>query len=85
MTKQAKSIPEFTSEAQERAFWETHDSAEYLDWRQARKIGRLTVSQGVFVAEGTVIAGLTRNPVFVWHWIPGQARDDKSLCPGMTT
>ena len=19
----------------------------------------------------------TRNPCFVWHWIPGQARDDK--------
>jgi hypothetical protein len=38
MTKQAKSIPKFTSEAQERAFWETHDSAEYLDWGQAKKV-----------------------------------------------
>lgn len=31
-----KEIPEFKSEAQERAFWESHDSSEYLDWRQAR-------------------------------------------------
>ena len=24
-----------------------------------------------------VIAGLTRNPVVVWHWIPARVRDDK--------
>ena len=24
-----------------------------------------------------VIAGLTRNPVVVWHWIPDPVRDDK--------
>ena len=24
-----------------------------------------------------VIAGLTRNPVVVWHWIPDRVRDDK--------
>ena len=28
------------------------------------------------LAHGVVIAGLSRNPVVVWHWIPGQARDD---------
>jgi predicted DNA binding CopG/RHH family protein len=31
-----KKIPEFKSEAEERAFWESHDSSEYLDWRQAK-------------------------------------------------
>jgi predicted DNA binding CopG/RHH family protein len=31
-----KTIPEFKSEAQERAFWESHDSSEYVDWRQAQ-------------------------------------------------
>ena len=31
-----KKIPEFGSEAEERAFWESHDSSEYLDWRQAQ-------------------------------------------------
>jgi predicted DNA binding CopG/RHH family protein len=29
-------IPEFKSEAEERAFWESHDSSDYLDWRQAQ-------------------------------------------------
>jgi len=33
-----KPIPEFKSEAEERAFWETHDSADYLDWKQATQI-----------------------------------------------
>lgn len=37
MNKPVKTIPKFTTEAQERAFWETHDSAEYLDWTKARK------------------------------------------------
>jgi predicted DNA binding CopG/RHH family protein len=28
----------FASEAEERAFWETHDSAEYVDWSRARSV-----------------------------------------------
>lgn len=31
-------IPRFSSEAQERAFWETHDSTDYLDWSKAQKV-----------------------------------------------
>ncbi|MCK5873821.1 MAG: BrnA antitoxin family protein [Alcanivoracaceae bacterium] len=31
-----KKIPEFKTEAEERAFWESHDSADYLDWQQAK-------------------------------------------------
>lgn len=31
-----KKIPEFNSEAEERTFWETHDSTEYLDWSKAK-------------------------------------------------
>ncbi len=30
-----KPIPEFASEADEREFWETHDSAGYVDWSKA--------------------------------------------------
>jgi predicted DNA binding CopG/RHH family protein len=30
--KKTKPVPKFKSEAEEREFWETHDSAEYLDW-----------------------------------------------------
>jgi hypothetical protein len=29
-------IPTFTSEDEEREFWATHDTADYLDWSQAR-------------------------------------------------
>src|SRR3972149_10603219 len=31
-----KPVPEFPSEAEERAFWETHETAEYVDWSKAR-------------------------------------------------
>lgn len=36
--KRAKGIPAFQSEAEERVFWETHDTADYVDWSRA-KIG----------------------------------------------
>lgn len=36
--KPVKSTPEFSSEEEERQFWETHDSTEYLDWRQAQQV-----------------------------------------------
>lgn len=38
MGKQLKEIPAFTNEAQERAFWESHDSTEYLDWVKAKPV-----------------------------------------------
>lgn len=33
-----KSIPKFASEAQERKFWETHDSTDYVDWSSAEEV-----------------------------------------------
>ena len=33
-----KVIPKFKNEAEERKFWETHDSTEYLDWTKAEKV-----------------------------------------------
>ena len=38
MSKADKTIPPFANEAEERAFWETHDSAEYLDWSKAQRV-----------------------------------------------
>jgi predicted DNA binding CopG/RHH family protein len=35
MKKQLKPIPEFANEQEERLFWETHDSADYVDWKKA--------------------------------------------------
>lgn len=32
-----KKIPDFATPEEEEAFWETHDSAEYVDWSKARR------------------------------------------------
>ncbi len=37
MTK-LKPVPQFTNEAEERLFWETADSTDYLDWSRAEKV-----------------------------------------------
>jgi predicted DNA binding CopG/RHH family protein len=37
MRKKLKSIPRFTSELQEKKFWETNDSTEYVDWSKAER------------------------------------------------
>ena len=36
--KPKKRIPKFRSEAEERRFWATHDSTEYLDWSKAERV-----------------------------------------------
>jgi predicted DNA binding CopG/RHH family protein len=38
MTKAADSGPRFASEAEERAYWESHDSTEELDWSKAERV-----------------------------------------------
>jgi predicted DNA binding CopG/RHH family protein len=37
MNKNPKSIPKFRSEAEERRFWETHDSSSHIDWSKAER------------------------------------------------
>lgn len=37
MSKAKTKIPAFKSEADERAFWEKHDSTDYVDWSKAKK------------------------------------------------
>ncbi len=32
-----KKTPTFTTEAEEQAFWATHDSTEYVDWSNAKR------------------------------------------------
>jgi len=32
-----KHIPSFKNEDEERAFWKTHDSTEFIDWSKAQK------------------------------------------------
>lgn len=38
MNRQAEHIPVFETEAQERAYWEAHDSADHVDWSKAEKV-----------------------------------------------
>jgi predicted DNA binding CopG/RHH family protein len=38
MNKKLKSIPKFRREVEERRFWETHDSGDYIDWSKAERV-----------------------------------------------
>lgn len=33
-----RDVPKFKTEAQERAYWETHDSTDHLDWSKAQAV-----------------------------------------------
>jgi len=45
--KTLKPIPKFESEEEEREFWATHDSTEYLDWSRA-KPQTFSLSRSIF-------------------------------------
>lgn len=38
MNKKFKTVPQFGSEAEERKFWETHDTADYFDLSKAQRV-----------------------------------------------
>ena len=38
MRKKAKTAPKFRNEAEERRFWETHDSSDHVDWNKAERV-----------------------------------------------
>jgi predicted DNA binding CopG/RHH family protein len=38
MNRKLEPIPSFKDEAEERAFWESHDTADYVDWGQATRV-----------------------------------------------
>jgi len=38
MDRKLKPIPHFRTEAEERKFWETHDTADYLDLSKAQRV-----------------------------------------------
>lgn len=38
MTKKLKATPKFKTEAEERAYWETHDSSNHIDWGKAERV-----------------------------------------------
>jgi predicted DNA binding CopG/RHH family protein len=38
MPKKLKQVPKFANEAAERAFWESHDTADYFDLSKAKRV-----------------------------------------------
>ena len=38
MVKKARTIPRFKSEAEERKFWESHDTADFFDLSKAQRV-----------------------------------------------
>jgi hypothetical protein len=38
MPKKLKQVPKFATESQERAFWESHDTADYFDLSKAVRV-----------------------------------------------
>ncbi len=38
MTKKFKQVPKFANEAEERKFWESHDTADYFDLSKAVRV-----------------------------------------------
>ena len=38
MKKKLKKIPKFKTEDEEREFWATHDSTDYVDWSKAEPV-----------------------------------------------
>ncbi|HMN88020.1 MAG TPA: BrnA antitoxin family protein [Bauldia sp.] len=38
MKTKLEPMPSFRDEAEERAFWEAQDSADYVDWSKARRV-----------------------------------------------
>ena len=38
MNKKRETPPSFENEAQERAFWQSRDSADYVDWSKAERV-----------------------------------------------
>src|ERR1700734_4109591 len=38
MPRRLKPIPKFANEAEERAFWESHDTTDYVDWSRAKLV-----------------------------------------------
>jgi predicted DNA binding CopG/RHH family protein len=38
MSRKTRPLPKFHDEPEERRFWETHDSSDYVDWSKAERV-----------------------------------------------
>ena len=60
MNSKRKDIPVFRNEAEERGFWETHDSTEYLDWTQAQRAIFPNLTPGPLTPAAAPVPGAPR-------------------------
>ncbi len=56
MSRKPKPLPKFRSEAEERRFWETHDSSDYVDWSKAERVRLPNLKPSCSPLAGWVIA-----------------------------
>ena len=54
MKNTPRDIPTFESEDEEREFWATHDSTEYIDWGMATRVSDLSVDELRTIIQETV-------------------------------
>ncbi|HEX9565826.1 MAG TPA: BrnA antitoxin family protein [Gemmatimonadaceae bacterium] len=54
-------VPHFTSEEAESAFWLSHDSTEYADWRKAKSVDLPTLKPGTETISLRIPAGLLED------------------------
>ena len=38
MNRKSRTVPQFATETEERAFWESQDSTDHVDWSKAEKV-----------------------------------------------
>lgn len=60
MSRKSKTIPKFRNEAEERRFWETHDSSAFVDWNKAERVR---------------LPNLKPSSPFVSHRLPANSKD----------
>jgi hypothetical protein len=64
MSKQPKPLPKFANEAEERSFWESHGSSEYMDWSKAQCIvlpNLKPTTKTNFLATAAALIGLDKS------------------------
>jgi hypothetical protein len=63
--KKLKPVPAFKTEAEERKFWETHDSTDYIDWSKAQRVrfpNLKSSTTAISVTESNIIPAHRRTP-----------------------
>jgi hypothetical protein len=71
MSKRLKAVLQFANEAEEQAFWEKHDSTEYLDWTKAQRV----VLPNLKPTTKTISLRLPST-----FWIPSRRRQILVMC-----